>query len=201
VDLKTRRRGEELETAILDAAWEQLVDKGYSEFTFEAIAARAGTSRTVLYRRWSDRSELLQATIRHIGAGGPIELPDTGSLRDDVIGVLSRMSDARAGFVAALTAHLGAYFAETGTSLNDLRDLMRRGPRSGMQIILERAAERGEVDITGLPTRVVDLPVTLARNEMLMTLKPVPRETITEIVDEVWLPLLRARGALPVPEP
>lgn len=196
MDLKTRRRGEELETAILDAAWEQLTDKGWGEFTFESVAARAGTSRPVLYRRWADRGDLLQATIRHIGAGGPVELPDTGTLRDDVVTVLSRMSDARASFVAVLTAHLGAYFQETGTSLADLRDLMRRGPRSGMEIILERAAARGEVDITGLPTRVIDLPVTLARNEMLMTLKPVPRAAIVEIVDEVWLPLLRARGAL-----
>jgi AcrR family transcriptional regulator len=194
--LKTRRRGEELENAILDAAWSQLAEHGYAEFTFEAIAARAGTSRPVLYRRWADRGELLRAAITHAGAAGPVELPDTGNLRDDVVIVLSRMSDARAGVVAVLTAHLGAYFRETGTSLADLRELMRRGPRTGMQILVERAEHRGELLPVALPERVVELPVTLARNELLMTLQPVPGRAIEEIVDDVWLPLLRAHGAM-----
>ncbi len=83
-DSTTRRRGAELEDAILDAAWLQLIGNGYSAFTFEAVAARAGTSRPVLYRRWKDREQLMIATIRHERAKDPIEIPDTGDLRDDV---------------------------------------------------------------------------------------------------------------------
>jgi len=197
VDLKqTRRRGPELETAILDAAWDQLTHAGYGEFTFEAIAARAGTSRTVLYRRWSDRAELLRATIRHAGAFSPLELPDTGTLRDDVVTVLRRMSTARAGLVATLSVQLGEYFRETGTSLSDLREVMGRRGRSGMQLLLDRAEARGEVDLSGVSQRVIELPLSLVRHDLLMNLAGVSDAVIDEIVDDVWLPLLRAKGAM-----
>ena len=49
---QTRRRGAELEQAILDAAWEQLIAEGYEHFTIDTVAARAQTSKPVLYRRW-----------------------------------------------------------------------------------------------------------------------------------------------------
>jgi len=48
----TRRRGAELEAALLDAAWDELQAVGYAGLTMEAVADRAGTSRAVLYRRW-----------------------------------------------------------------------------------------------------------------------------------------------------
>jgi AcrR family transcriptional regulator len=197
VDLKSRRRGAELEGAILDAAWWQLMEKGWSDFTFESIAARAGTSRPVLYRRWADRSELLKAAITHAGMLSPIQVPDTGSLRGDAITILRRANEARAGYVALLSAQLADYFRETGTSLADLRDLVRARPRNGLEQIIDRAEERGEVHPSRLTPRLIELPMSLMRHEMLMTLKRVPDEVIDEIVDEIWLPLLRASGALP----
>jgi AcrR family transcriptional regulator len=196
VDLKTRRRGAELETAILDAAWLQLIEGGWADFTFESVATRAGTSRPVLYRRWSDRSELLKAALRHAGALAPVELPDTGNLRDDMATVLRRANEARAGFTALLSAQLAEYFRETGTSLADLRELLIRRPRTGIELILDRAAARGEVDPSKLTPRIVELPMSLVRLELLMSMKGAAESTIDEIVDDIWMPLLRARGAL-----
>ena len=198
MDLKatTRRRGADLESAILSAAWEQLIQFGYSNFTFESVAARAGTSRPVLYRRWPNRAELMLATIEHAGAFSQIDVPDTGDLRLDAVTLLHRLSEGRSGLAAVLSAQLAEYFRETGTSLADLRNVLRRGPRSGFQIVLDQAAARGEVDLEKLTPRITDLPVTLARHELLMTLRALPKRTIDEIVDDVWLPLLRARGVL-----
>lgn len=197
MDLKpTRRRGTDLEDAILDAAGAQLIENGYAEFTFEAVAARAGTSRTVLYRRWADREALLKAAIRRAGALNPVELPDTGNLRDDVVTVLRRMSEARAGFAATLSVQLSEYFRETGTSFSDLRGLLASRGRPGVRVILERAEQRGELDLSRVTPRIAELPLSLVRHELLMTLTGVPDAVIDEIVDEVWLPLLRARGAI-----
>jgi AcrR family transcriptional regulator len=196
MDLKTRRRGAELETAILDAAWAQLIEAGWGDFTFESVATRAGTSRPVLYRRWADRGELLKAALRHAGALAPVELPDTGNLRDDMVTVLRRANEARAGFTALLSAQLAEYFRETGTSLADLRELLIRRPRTGIELILDRAAARGEVDPSRLTPRIVELPMSLVRLELLMSLKGAAESTIDEIVDDIWMPLLRARGAL-----
>src|SRR5271168_4179648 len=83
-----RRRGASLEEAILDAAWEQLTAEGYGHFTIDTVAARAHTSKPVLYRRWKTSDELLRAAIRHRGAVTPVPDPDTGTLRGDFLALL-----------------------------------------------------------------------------------------------------------------
>ena len=45
---RQRRRGEELETALLAAAWDELVEAGFARLTMESVAARAKTGVAVL---------------------------------------------------------------------------------------------------------------------------------------------------------
>src|SRR4051812_2704815 len=90
-----RRRGAELESALLDAAWEELDANGFAALTMEAVAARAGTSRPVLARRWASRSDLALAAIRHHFAADPLQVPDHGSLREDPLDLLRQMSTRR----------------------------------------------------------------------------------------------------------
>ena len=91
-----RRRGEELEGALLAAAWDELTIVGYGRFTIEGVAARAKTSRPVLYRRWPNRRDLALAAIT-ARFDLPVEPPpDTGSLRGDLLALLTSMSDSRA---------------------------------------------------------------------------------------------------------
>src|SRR5579862_9743593 len=78
-----RRRGEELEAALLAAAWEELVEAGFARLTMESVAARAKTGVAVLYRRWPNKDDLVIAAIHHYGDTRPVEIPDTGSLRGD----------------------------------------------------------------------------------------------------------------------
>src|SRR5664279_3898962 len=61
---KHRRRGEDLETALLDATWEEFKAVGFYDLTIAAVAQRAGTSRAVLYRRWPGKVELVAAAAR-----------------------------------------------------------------------------------------------------------------------------------------
>ena len=63
--MKTRRRGAELEEALLEAAWQELEERGYAGLTMENVATRAGTSRPVIARRWRSKAELTIATLRH----------------------------------------------------------------------------------------------------------------------------------------
>jgi len=198
VDLEkaTRRRGDELENAILDAAWAQLVEAGYPGFTFEAIAARAGTSRPVLYRRWAGREELMTATLHKFWFTQSIKAPDTGSLREDMLGFLRNSIADRSGLMTILSVQLMEYFRDTGTSFSDLRDELRGSRRtSGADEIVARAIARGDLPDRPLPARVVSLPFDLTRHELFMTMRSIPERTIVEIVDQIWLPLLRSYGA------
>jgi len=191
----SRRRGRELEDAILDAAWDVLVEHGYHGFTYEAVAARAGTSRPVLYRRWPRREDLLLATLTEFWWSRPIAVPDTGSLRDDAIGLLRNADAGRAHLIALISVQLMDYFRATGTSFSELRDALHTpGQETPFEQIIARAVERGELSDVPRSPRVVNLPFDLLRHDIFLTMRAVPDESIIEIVDEAWLPLLRAPG-------
>jgi AcrR family transcriptional regulator len=185
-----RRRGDVLEAALLDAAWAVLIDKGYDRFTIESVAERASTSRDVIYRRWPGKAELVQAAATRAGSKQPVPVPDTGTLRGDVIELLREASRARAQIGVQMILQLGGYYTETGTGIADLREAFLSNRSSPMQKILERAVERGEIDPTKLTPRVTAVPFDLYRQELLMTLKAVPDEVAESIVDEVFLPLI-----------
>jgi AcrR family transcriptional regulator len=51
---------------------------------------------------------------------------------------------------------------------------------------------RGELDLDKVPAAVLSMPFDLMRQDLLMTLKPLPAERITSIVDELFLPLVAA---------
>ncbi|WP_246281510.1 TetR/AcrR family transcriptional regulator [Fodinicola acaciae] len=181
---RTRRRGTELEASIMDAAYEELAEVGYQRLTMEGVAARAHTGKQVLYRRWRNRAELVIAAIRHRTGSITDEVPDTGDLRADVLEVLRRMA-RRQRDLGPETIH---------GLMADAPDLSPEflSPMNGvMTTILEQAAKRGEVDLAALPRRVITVPTDLLRHEMLLTRHPVAAETLTSIVDDVFLSLVR----------
>jgi AcrR family transcriptional regulator len=189
----TRRRGRVLEEAILEAAWDVLSEGGYQSLTFEAVAERAHTSRSVVNRRWTTRPDLLRAAVAHYGATHASSIPDTGTLRGDVLSLLRQANRNRASMVALISAQLGTFFDETGSSPADLRAELIAGRPSAMVEIVDRAVARGEVDPTRLTERVISAPFDLFRHDMVMTLRPLRDDALVAIVDEVFLPLVRPR--------
>ena len=189
---QTRRHGAELEAAILDAAWEQLVAEGYQHFTIDAVAVRAQTSKPVLYRRWKTREDLLRATARHRGAADAPPIPDTGTLRGDVLALLANANTTSNPLAALVSSMLGSYYDQAGPTPAELREafLSERSSGSAVQQVVNRAVERGEVDPGRLTPRIINLPFDLFRNEMLMTLKPVPDHVLRQIVDDIFIPLV-----------
>jgi AcrR family transcriptional regulator len=186
----TRRRGSALEAAILQAAWDELTEVGYMALTMEGVAARARTGRAVLYRRWPNRPELVVAAVRHHTEVTPLGVPDTGSLRGDLLALLRHMS-VRVGEAAGIFSFLIAdYFHEAGLPPAVLRERAIAGSQGEMSQILERAVARGEIDPARLSPRIRSLAVDLVRHDLIMNQQPVPDDDLVEIVDRVFLPLV-----------
>jgi AcrR family transcriptional regulator len=192
-----RRRGAALEQAILRAAADELAESGYAGLTMDRVAKRAGTNKNAIYRRWPNRAALGVAAYRQL-VEVELRLPDTGELRGDVLALLRRINrdlsspngDILRGLLSSigdepeLLAQLHEQFTDVGT---------------GMWLtILGRAVARGEAQPEALHPRVATVAIVLLRNEYVTRgIATVPDSVIVEIVDEVYLPLVRGRGSTP----
>src|SRR5215467_15701666 len=187
---RQRRRGEELEAALLEAAWQELVEAGFARLTMESVAARAKTGVAVLYRRWPNKDDLVLAAIGHYGTTYPLDIPDTGSLRGDMVALLSGFSDTRVSFAAIVSAAFSGLLASTGLTPAQVREkILADRPRLS-DPIFTRAHERGEIDLGRIPPAILTMPFDLMRHDMLMTYKPIPPERVLEIVDDLFMPLV-----------
>ena len=187
---RQRRRGEELEAALLEAAWQELVEAGFARLTMESVAARAKTGVAVLYRRWPNKDDLVIAAIRHYGTTHPVEIPGTGNLRGDMIAVLSSFSSTRVSFAATVSAVFSGLLASTGLTPAQVREKVLADRPLWSDQIFARAHERGEIDLDRIPPAILAMPFDLMRHDMLMTYKPIPPERVLAIVDDLFMPLV-----------
>ena len=194
---QTRRRGPGLEAAILEAAWEELTEAGYAALTMESVAARAKTSRAVLYRRWPSRPELVVAALRqHTNFTSP-EAFDTGTLRGDMLALLRHMSTRVGEIAGVLSFLLTASAEEAGISPAVLRERAIAGEPSALDAMLRRAAARGEIGPGEVSPRIAAVAVDLVRHDLIMNQAPVPDADLAQIVDDIYLPLIRRAAGTP----
>lgn len=84
---------------------------------------------------------------------------------------------------------------EDAPTLAELRDELARRGAEAMGTVLERARDRGEIASSELPRRVRSVPLALLGYQVLLHRRAATPEEITEIVDEVVVPLVRAHAA------
>jgi AcrR family transcriptional regulator len=184
-----------LAQAILHAAAEELRESGYPGMTMDRVAARAGTNKNAIYRRWPHRAALGIAAFRYL-SDSAMPNPDTGNLRDDALQMLRLANETWSSPHGTVLRSLLAAAADDP----ELLTLMRE--RSGADTMdrtwlsmIERAAARGEVPPAAVHPRVAATPMMLLRAEYAMRGIPsVPDEVLVEIVEEVLLPLVRGRA-------
>ncbi len=192
----TRRRGEVLEEAILLAAWEELSEAGYTHLTMESVAARAGTNKAVLYRRWKNKSELVMAAMKKYLPRITDEVPNTGELRSDVYTYLH----ARVEFLKTIGAQtIRGLMMEPQvwhTLMASLPQIIQKKSESkltaDMKAILKNAELRGEINLEKLSPRIITLPFDLLQYEVITKQGPVSDAAIAEIVDDIFMPIIHA---------
>jgi hypothetical protein len=131
------------------------------------------------------------ATVVHVLEEYRLDLPDTGSLREDILTLMREINATRVQLITVMSVHLAGYYQETGTSPGDLRDPVPTGRKKAVDVLFDRAVDRGEIKPEVLTERIKSLPFDLLRHEILTTFAPVPDHVLEEIVDTVFLPLVR----------
>jgi AcrR family transcriptional regulator len=77
-----RPRDPRIDESILRATRELLVSVGYSNLTMSAVAERAGTTKTALYRRWASKAELVHEAVLPATPESGLSVPDAGAAAD-----------------------------------------------------------------------------------------------------------------------
>lgn len=203
--MRNRRRGKVLEAAIFRGVWRELAETGYVNFSIERVAAKAGTSKPVIYRRWPTRARLVYAALRANRSVLSSKAPDTGTVRGDLLVILRHISEMvdelSPEVIFGLIAEL---LHERDSSERDSseRDLPERDSSLFAEVqehnakimteILTRGVQRGEIVAERLTPRLVALPFDLVRYQLIVLQQPLSAQDTEEIVDRIFLPLVRA---------
>jgi len=189
-----RRRGPALEQAILRATIDELLESGYEALTMDRVAQRAGTNKNAIYRRWPSRAALAVAAYRELNVADQ-PLADTGTLRGDTLELLRRANRSWTSPAGQLRRSLFAGVAHDPELLALIQERANDAGSAMWLTVVARAVARGEVLANALHPRVATVAIVLLRNEYV-TRGPVsvPDDVLVEIVDDVYLPLLRGRG-------
>ncbi len=174
--------------AIVGATVELLLEGGVHATTVDAIAERAGVSKATIYRHWESRQQLIVDALEELKPHH--ELPDTGSVRDDLVTLLLHLRDQlESPTVAAFASMLGA--AAHDPELADLRQQYTAARRHPSEVVVERAQGRGE-----LPADLdVDLFLSMVVGPLfyrkIVQGRSIPRPWCEQVVDAA----LRAYGS------
>ncbi|WP_019930646.1 TetR/AcrR family transcriptional regulator [Nocardia sp. BMG111209] len=189
----TRRRGAALEAAILRAAADELTESGFAGLTMDKVAQRAGTNKNALYRRWPNRLALGIAAYRQLTT--EVDRPDTGDLRGDMLELLRRANRHWSSPLGTILRELLAAAGGATELVARLPEQSADGMTADCLTILGRAVARGEAAPEALHPRVATVAMVLLRNEFVVRGVPsAPDDVLVDIIDEVYLPLIRGRG-------
>ena len=181
-----RPRDPDVDAAILTAAVDLLDEAGFARLTMDQVAARAGVGKASLYLRWPNKLALVSEAIQHRSAVVP-EVPDTGSLRQDMLTFLRallRRKSAAQRAVAAVTGEIA--------SNPELRRAWRQSVTATlsacMRSIVEHAIKRGELPPTSDVELLSMLPLTLLQNWRLEHDHAPDDAVVERIVDQFYTP-------------
>jgi TetR/AcrR family transcriptional regulator of autoinduction and epiphytic fitness len=177
-------RVERSRRVILEAVLDELGAVGYGALTIEAVAARAGVGKSTIYRHWpGGKLALVEDAFRTLKA--PLEVPEGGTLRDKVVGLLEQMACIveESTYSTCMPALIEA--AERDPQVRDLHRRFSAERRAVLVELLRDAADDGELPRDTDPELLGDAlvgPILLRR---LMLHEPLDPGLVPRLVDQV----------------
>ena len=183
-----RKRDHTRDPEILDAALEVLSEEGYDGMTVDMVAARAKAGKATLYRRWPSKSELVIDAVGCMKSVDLDNLPDTGTLRGDLVAMIKAPTIADAAKKLRIMAGLVSLL-EREPGLVDAAHKAIIEPRVTVnRILFQRAIDRGEIAKSVDIELLSNVASAMANYRTLILRKPVDRAFLISIIDGVILP-------------
>ena len=190
---KTRRGGRSLDSsrdlALREATLALLAEVGYDRLTMDAVAARARAGKTTIYRRWQSKAELVVDALNSLK--GDHDVPDTGSLRQDLHAIAEAMTGAES-HVGALTVGMVNALAHDAELRRVFREKFIAPRMAGFRVVFERAVARGEMSAGRDLDLLSRLFPALGLQQLVMSGELLDAESACQLMDEVVYPLATA---------
>ncbi|MFJ8580588.1 TetR/AcrR family transcriptional regulator [Micromonospora sp. NPDC093277] len=175
----------DITAAIRRAVMQELAAVGYGRLSIEAVARRAGVSKTAVYRRWRSKLELVLEVVSSV-AGQKLPLMDTGSLQGDLTVLLMVMSKALQHPLAAqIIPDLLAEAARNPQIAETLQAALRTHQHHVGELLIGRAIDRGELPASIDPDRAVDLIVGPVYWRLAIARAPLTMADLPELVASI----------------
>jgi AcrR family transcriptional regulator len=183
-------RSAQVRAVVLEAALTELAAVGFHALSFEGIATRAGVNKTTLYRRWGTKEALMLEAITE-RASVKVPIPDTGSLRQDLLVLLrAAIANVSTPEVQAMV-RVGVALAPHESTVAQVVSAFWADRLAVDGVIVERAIARGEIAPVD-PTFVIEAVLGPPYFHLLVTGRPVSDAFLFATVDLVVNGLLDA---------
>jgi AcrR family transcriptional regulator len=185
-----RKRDHTRDPEILAAAIDVLAETGFDGMTIDMVAARAKAGKATLYRRWPSKAELVLDAVACMKAADivPETLPDTGSLRGDLIALIKPHSIEEGAKKLQVMAGLVSMLSQS-PELADAANAAIVEPRAALnRLLLQRAIDRGEISPECDVDTLASIGPAMAAFRTLVQRKPIDREFLVSLIDGVVLP-------------
>jgi AcrR family transcriptional regulator len=147
----------DITAAIRNAVMNELAEVGYGRLSIEAVARRAGVGKTAIYRRWSNKLEMVLEIVSDV-AGRAVPLPDTGSFAADLELLTMIVSRALQHRIASqIIPDLMAEAARNPQIADTLQKALRTHQQAVGEKLVGQAVRRGELPEGTDPEVAVDL--------------------------------------------
>ena len=183
-----RRRDLTRDADILDATLDVLAETGYDGMTVDMVATRAKAGKATLYRRWPSKPDLVLDAVACMKAVPLDTLPDTGTLRGDLIAMIKAPSLRDAERKLKIMAGIASMIARNPELAEAAHDAIVAPRAAANRILFQRAIERGEIPADSDIEMLCMIGPALASYRTLMLQKPVDREFLVRNIDRVILP-------------
>ncbi|MER7165135.1 TetR/AcrR family transcriptional regulator [Micromonospora sp. NPDC000207] len=175
----------DITSAIRRALMHELAAVGYGRLSIEAVARRAGVSKTAIYRRWSSKLELVLEIVS-ASAGRKLPTLDTGSLRGDLHLLFGVVVHALGHPLAAqIIPDLLAEAARNPQIDETLQQVLRSRQQEFGGRLVGRAVERGELPPDTDPDLAVDLVAGPLYWRLAIARTPLTDAYLDSLVDTV----------------
>lgn len=190
-----RKRDHSRDPEILDAALEVLAEEGYDGMTIDMVAARAKAGKATLYRRWASKGELVVDAVACMKKNDldPDRLPDTGTLRGDLIAMVKPRTIEDAEKKTQVMAGLMSVLTRSPELAQAISQAIVQPRAEVNRILFRRAIERGEIPADCDIDAISMVTPSMAAYRTMVLQKPVDREFLLGLIDGVVLPAVGIR--------